>query len=112
MVEDTDVIEKALEAAWVAAEAEQAARNHSATYNYEKCVVEAIKPFIAHLTDKQDRRAAYVEIQKLARKSDASRPFGEKWTGFTIVGAVLDSRIAWLTPGFAEARAYNNLYGS
>jgi len=108
------MIEEALEAARLAAETEQTAFEHSATYRYEKCVLEAIKPFIEHISilDRPERQAVYVVIQKLAQRHDAKRPWGTKWSGYTIVDAVLGSVIAYLTPGFAEAKRYADMYGS
>lgn len=112
------MIKEAMEAAAAAAQIVKDTKNPSASWHYENCVHEALKPF----TPARDKataaennvitRAFYVEIEKAARFADKDRGYGVPWTGYTAVAAVLSSTIAWLTPGFAEARRYNNLYGS
>jgi hypothetical protein len=105
---DTDNLEEALEAAAKAAAAEKAEKDHDATYMYDRCVNEALKPFMPE--GKAECRAFLVEVQKLARARDAVRQFGSPWTGHTIVAAVLDTWIAYMTDGFAEARRFQR-YG-
>ena len=118
---DHKVIEQAMEAAASAAAAQKLAfdaiphvpgKGHrgSAIWDYDKCLDDALRPFVPD--DKNERREFYVAVLDLAYMADRGREYATPWTGYTIVGAALSSKIAWLTPGFAEARAYNNLYGS
>lgn len=100
--------EEALEAAQTVAAAEKVAHNHSAIWGYDKPVMAALAPFLPE--DRVERRALLVAIQDMARAKDPT-PFGGEWTGYTIVANLLDSPIAWLTPGFAEARRAK-LYGN
>lgn len=118
---DHKVIEQAMEAAAATATAEKLAfdavprspgKSHrgGAIWDYDRCLDAALRPFVP--ADKNERREFYIAVQNLAYMADHGREYATPWTGYTIVGAALSSKIAWLTPGFAEARAYHNLYGS
>ena len=99
---------EAMEVASKAAAAERDAHDWDATYHYDKPVMDALAPFLPD--DRTERRAYLVEVQRLAQAADKGRPFMSRWSGYTFVSAVLSSQVAWLTPGFAEARHFQ-LYG-
>lgn len=98
-----DKVQEAMEAAAKAAAAEKAAHNHDAIWGYDKVVDAALDPFLPE--DKAERRAFLVKVQSAARFADKGNARGD-WTGYTIVANGLSSKIAWLTPGWAEARQY------
>ncbi len=104
----SDTRPEAMEAAAKAAAAERDAHDWDATHRYDKPVMDALAPFLPE--DKAERRAYLVEVQRLAQVADRGRPFAARWSGYTFVSAVLSSQIAWLTPGFAEARHFQR-YG-
>lgn len=91
----------ALQAAYAIAQGELEKFDHDSLWKYEKPTMEALKPFLPE--DRVERRAFMVELQKEARGLDVNRT---KWTGFTVVANLLDSFIAYLTPGFVEARKW------
>ncbi len=99
-----DKVQEAMIAAANAAAAEKAKHNHDAIWGYDKVVDAALDPFLPE--DKAERRAFLVKVQSAARLADSVESKKGEWTGYTIVANGLSSKIAWLTPGWAEARQY------
>lgn len=100
---DMDKVNEAMEKAAVAAAIEKAAHSHDAIWGYDKVVAAALDPYLPE--DKALRREFLVAVQSAARSADSGK-IDHEWTGYTIVANILSSRIAWLTPGWAEARQY------
>lgn len=92
------------------AEQEREAHRWKDTWRYEKPVMAALDPYMTGM-DKSEKRAFLVLVEKEARRT-STRKWGEEWDGPQFVAAVLGGVIAYLTPGFLEAKRYNDLYGS
>lgn len=99
-----DKVHEAMEAAAQAAAVEKAAHNHNAIWSYDRVVGEALAPFLPGTA--AECREFLVKVQEAARHADKDKPWRGDWTGYTIVANSLSSKIAWLTPGWAQVRQY------
>ena len=77
---------------------------------YDRHITGALASFLPG--DRTEAREFIQRVRDAARKADTGRPLTAKWTPYTYIAVCLDTKAAWMTPGFTEARAYNNLYGS
>jgi len=98
-----------------AATAERMTRKYDAIWDFDRCVEGAINEHLP--ADRQERRALLVRLEEMCRIKD--QELGEtscsktgKWNRYSCVAGCLSIKIAYLTPGFAEAKRFNDIYGS
>ena len=94
-------VELILEVAAKVAATEQALHDWDATWRYDEPIMNALAPFLPK--EPRERRSILRDIENLARKRAATCRKGTTWTGYDFVAAIVASKVAWLTPGFADA---------
>ena len=104
---------EAAAAAVLALKTEKDPDGRKAIWFYDNCVCNALRQYVS--AERSDRRDEYLIIQKHARKIDSYKVIAHDsngWTSYRYVAAVLDTFIAWSTPGFGDAKQYNDIYCS
>tara|TARA_Y100000310_G_C20455136_1_gene702685 strand:- start:448 stop:837 length:390 start_codon:yes stop_codon:yes gene_type:complete len=84
-------------------------RDYKASYHYDKHVNQVINKFWDKASGslRPLMKAIYIMI-KQQQPSDA----GKDWhNGYVAAARVINSQIAYMTPGFIEAKRYNEAYG-
>ena len=91
---------------------ECAKESHDAIWGWDSTLTKSLWQFVQYFESQKTRREFYVEMVKYARKMDSGRKHVDPWTGYTIVANNLESRIAYLTPGFWEAKRNSEMLGN
>ena len=82
-------------------------KNFDASYHYDSIVNKVIKD-----SWNEDCGSIRPYLKALLKVIIDQKPEGADWSnGYVAAARSIESRIAWMTPGFVEARRYNDIYG-
>ena len=82
-------------------------KNFDASYHYDSIVNKVIKDNWV-----KDCGSIRPYLKALLKVLVDQKPKDAAWSnGYVAAARSIESRIAWSTPGFAEARRYNDIYG-
>jgi hypothetical protein len=109
MMEQTESEDLAYEAAMAAAISYHHAHPDAASYSYDKVVLPAIRE---HCPDADRELYKRMKTRAFTERRPWSPDQPPRAVGAWAIYTVCDSTVAWMTPGFAEAKRNNDLYGS
>ena len=82
-------------------------KNFDASYHYDSIVNKVIKD-----SWNEDCGSIRPYLKALLKVIIDQKPKGAGWSnGHVAAARSIESKVAWMTPGFVEARMYNDIYG-
>ena len=82
-------------------------KNFDASYHYDSIVNKVIKD-----SWNEDCGSIRPYLKALLKVIIDQKPKGAGWSnGHVAAARSIESKVAWMTPGFVEARRYNDIYG-